>query len=301
MFKIGLVIPTIRPDDMKSFCDAWQDQFEKYNVLLIVVHDGESPRVEVSNRTMHQELEIDEILGEDDIDLISNFNSSVRNLGFMVAKQMGCDVIVTLDDDVRPKGDTIGDHLKALEMKVPVSWMSTTIIKDNSDYMRGFPYQVREEAPVMLSHGVWDTVPDRDALSQLVSGARKPVEFYRGVVPKGALFPFCGMNVAFKIEALPYVYYAGVGQFPGAERFDDIWGGIEMKKDFDKLGWGVVTGMAEVHHERASDPFKNLSREYIGVKENEDFWRGESKHPFFKEFLGKRKRWSKFFKFIKYK
>lgn len=301
--KIAVVVPTIRPEKIKDFMVAWHDQFEEYNVNLIIVNDGERPTVDVYNlfrevcnySTRIWDLDIGKILDRKYRAMISNFNSSVRNLGFIVAKKLNADVIVTLDDDTLPSGDTIGDHLKALEMSVPVSWISTTLVNDRqSDYMRGFPYEIRSERPVMLSHGVWTGVPDRDAPTQLLVGANKPVEFYKGPIPENIYFPFCGMNVAFKIEALPYVYYAPVGQFKGAERFDDIWGGIPMKKDFDYMKWAIVSGYATVRHERASDPYKNLEREVIGIRENETFWKGESEHPFFKEYDEKRNLWKEF-------
>jgi reversibly glycosylated polypeptide/UDP-arabinopyranose mutase len=295
--KIVVVIPTIRPESLSDFFDGWYEQFSRYNVGIITVYDGEKPKAEHTPCVLFgdpQMYSLKEIMGKE-VDLISNYNASVRNLGFVLAKQLGYDIVITLDDDTRPDGDTIGDHLKALAQDVPVSWINTAIVNNKyTDYMRGFPYEIRQERPVMLSHGVWKGVPDRDAPTQLIAGAHTPVDFYKGPIPKGVLFPFCGMNVAFRISALPYIYYAPVGQFKGAERFDDIWGGIPMKKDFDTNGWAIVSGFASVKHERASDPFKNLEREVIGIKENEDFWKGESKHVFFKEFEKKRDRWQKF-------
>lgn len=300
--KIAVVVPTIRPEKIKDFMIEWHDQFQKYNVNLIVVNDGERPTVNVYNlfrdgcsySTRIYGLDIGKILDRKYRAVISNFNSSVRNLGFIVAKNLKADVIVTLDDDTLPCGDTIGDHLKALDMKVPVSWISTTVIEKPSDYMRGFPYGIRDEVPVEVSHGIWIGVPDRDAPTQLVAGANAPVKYYQGAIPKEIYFPFCGMNVAFNISVLPFMYYCPVGQFKGAERFDDIWCGIKMKEDLDRNGAGVVSGYAIVRHDRASDPFKNLEREVIGIRENETFWKGESEHPFFKEYEEKRNLWKEF-------
>lgn len=310
--KIAVVIPTIRPESLDEFFAAWKDQFLKYAVDVIVVYDGDNPTLKLFRSTFcsnsgkinfdpfigidPKRYTVKEIMG-DDADLISNLNSSIRNLGFAFAKQQGYEFVVTLDDDTRPNGDTIGDHIKALHEEMPVSWISTTLVSNKvTDYMRGFPYGIRDEAEVMVSHGVWTGVPDRDAPTQLLAGAYRQVDFYKGPIPKGILFPFCGMNVAFKIQALPYIYYAPVGQFKGAERFDDIWGGIAMKKALDQKGYAVVTGFASVRHERASDPYKNLEREVVGIKENENYWQDKSTHPFFKDFAKKQKRWEKFIK-----
>lgn len=291
---IFVVVPTIREDKLQNFLKKWIPLFKKHCVRLIVVKDGEIPEyIEIPS---DEERKVPEVMG-DDYKLVSNFNASIRNAGFYLIAKEHClnddDIIITLDDDTEPIGDPIQDHVDALNQKKPISWLSTTIVHDTRDYMRGFPYAVREEAEVVLSHGVWHGVPDRDALSQLVSGERRPVEFYKGPIPKGVFFPFCGMNVAFKAKALPYVYYAPVGDFQGCERFDDIWGGIEFKKDFDAKNWAIVTGYAQVKHDRASDPFKNLSHEYIGLKYNEELWQGATPDAWFKEFAKKKKQWKK--------
>lgn len=287
-------MPTIRPETIPQFVEAWQEQIKKYDLELVLVHDGDDPMVYYRGKGYG----LDEIMGKEK-DLISPKSAAIKNLGLAFLKSrektLQSEVVIILDDDVFPKGDTIGDHLRALEMKVPVSWMSTTIVKDTRDYMRGFPYAVREEATVMMSHGVWYGIPDRDAPSQLVSGAERPVEFFVGAVPKGVYFPLCGMNIAFKWKAAPYVYFAPVSRFQGAERFDDIWMGINLKRAFDENGWAVVTGYAESVHKRASDVWKSLEREVIGLKLNETYWMGDEEHKFFKDYELKRERWIKLF------
>ena len=244
--------------------------------------DADSPTVEFSGKKWQAK----EIKGHD---LVANHCAGVRNLGFLFVAQKlpSVKTIITLDDDMSPDGDTIFEHIKALNSQMPTSWFSTMI----GDYPRGFPYKVRKESPVMLSHGVWMKNPDWDAPTQLLNDNKSFTNYYKGAVPKGSYFPFCGMNVAFKREALPYVYYAPVGDFRGAERFDDIFGGIPMKEDFDRLGWAIATGCASCIHERASNVFVNLEKEAVGIRYNEDYWKGTADHPWFKAFKEKRKKW----------
>lgn len=278
MSKIAIVVPTIRPDtSLVTFMEAWQHLFDKHNVELVVVDDtGDKPIIFHNHRRM-------EML---DNELISNKCAGVRQLGFLYIAQYLPDVeyIITLDDDETPIGDPIQDHIDQLNRKVPISWISTA-----SDYMRGFPYGVREEAQVMMSHGVWEGVYDWDAPSQLLKKDVK-IEFYKGVIPRGIFFPICGMNLAFRREALPYVYFAPVGQYKGAERFDDIWMGLEVIKDFDKLGWGVVSGYAKCNHDRASNVFTSLEKEATGIRKNEEYWQGIY-DEWYNDFINKRKQW----------
>jgi reversibly glycosylated polypeptide/UDP-arabinopyranose mutase len=283
---IAIVIPSIRKESLIKFTGAWIELVIKHNIEVVVITDGKKPKV--FNGDIG--LSIKEVMGEDS-DLIYNFNDGVRNLGFAyIAKYMPhIDTIISLDDDVEPIGDPIQDHLNALNMKVPISWMSTA-----SKYTRGMPYNRRLEAEVVLSHGVWKGVADWDAPTQLIKG-NESVEFYKGVIPKGCLFPMCAMNFAFKRKLLPYIYQAPM--FDGINRFADIWGGIEAKKDIDRKGWAVVTGYATVKHEKASNVFDNLVNEAKGLAMNETLWYNkiETKYDkYFNLFRKKRKQWQRF-------
>jgi reversibly glycosylated polypeptide/UDP-arabinopyranose mutase len=283
--QIGVVIPTIREEQYKTFLEAWKLLFKIHEVCLVTVHDGDNPILTHAG----QNYSVKEIMGED-ADLIYNKNDGVRNLGFaFISKHLpNIDTIITLDDDTLPLHDTIQDHLDTLNKKVPISWFSTA-----SEYMRGFPYGVREEAEVVLSHGLWQGVKDWDAPTQLTLGNRD-VTFYQGPIPKGIYYPMCGMNIAFKRKMLPYMYYAPMGYKVGMDRFADIWLGIESKRIIDKNGWAVYSGGAFVEHNRASNVWANLKKEVQGLALNETFWQGDESDPYFKEYKEKRERWEKF-------
>lgn len=280
---IAVVIPTIRmKESMPAFMEAWQSLFDKHNVELIVIDDtGDEPQIVWNGVKADYKVSTE---------LISNKCAGVRQLGFLFISKYLDDVeyIITLDDDETPIGDPIQDHINALNSRVPISWMSTA-----SDYMRGYPYVVRKEAPVMISHGVWEGSYDWDAPSQLLKGDKK-VGFYRGPIPKGIYTPICGMNLAFRREALPYIYFAPVGQFKGAERWDDIFMGVMVVKKFAELNWAIVSGYAKVLHQRASNPFTSLAKEAVGIRHGEEFWKDPENYkgdPWFDEFREKTLRW----------
>ncbi len=282
---IAVVVPTNRPDKIKTFLKNWKEQFEMYEVGLFIVHDGDEPRVEHKG----EKFTAKDILGKD-ADLIYNKTDGVRNLGFALAYKLGYEIIISLDDDTAPYGDTIGDHLKALNNRYPISWMNTV----DEVYMRGFPYGIREEAECVLSHGTWHGVADFDASTQLLYGTPEVTNRIMPV-PKGILFPMCIMNVAFKRELMPFMYQAPMGWRVGLDRFADIWSGVTVKKAIDKMGKCAVTGYANVCHIRASDPFVNLTKEANGVKLNEGFWKGEETN-YSKLYAKQLKRWQKFLK-----
>lgn len=284
--NVAIVVPTIesRRDIYEKFIGAWLPLFEKHKVAFVKVLDGDKPWVHY----LEWEFSAESVMG-DYASCLSNHNGGIRNLGFAyVAKELpDIDVIISLDDDVVPIGDPIQDHLDALSMKVPVSWMSTA-----SEYMRGFPYGIREESEAVLSHGVWRGVADWDAPTQLVKGSHRPVDFYKGPIPKGIYYPMCSMNLAFKRKLLPYIYHAPWAL--GVKRFDDIYAGITSKRAIDENGWAVVSGYAEVVHERASNVFKNLENEARGIGLNETFWKGDEDDDYFTIYREKLNIWQKF-------
>lgn len=281
--KIAVIVPTMesRVAIFSKFMDYWQPLFDKHKVELVIVRDGDRPTV--NDKT------VQEVMGCFK-DVIFNKSDVVRNLGFAYAKKyLDPDIYITLDDDVLPLDgrDAIQEHLDALNMKISIHWMNT------ADYpMRGLPYNTRDEAQVMVSHGVWRNVPDLDAPNQLVNPNVKP-EFYRGAVPKGVLFPMCIMNVAFRKEMLPFMYQVPMNTH-GMDRFGDIWAGICAKRFADELGWGVVTGYSTIWHDRASNVFKNLQKEAKGLELNEGFWKGIEMDEYFKLMNEARMRWIEF-------
>lgn len=282
--KIAVVVPTIRAECYERFHSAWESLFKKHAVSLVAVRDGPHPSL-----FYHKEAYgVADVMGESkDCDLIFNQNDGVRNLGFAFCARFlpQADVIITLDDDVLPSGDPIEEHLKALSSRVPVSWFSTA-----HPYMRGFPYGIRQEAEVVLSHGVWDGVKDYDAPTQLVLGNQDAL-FYRGVIPKGVYYPMCIMNVAIKRKLLPFFYQAPMGPRVGLDRFADIWCGVCSKRAIDDNGWAVVSGYSTVLHERASNVFTNLQKEAKGLQFNETFWQSDPRDPYFAMYLEKRNQW----------
>lgn len=287
MSRIAVVTPTVkgREEQIAKFEKAWAPLFERHGVTFIKVLDGEKPTVEGKDWN--------EVMGKY-VDCLSNFNGGIRNLGFAyIAKYLpNIEYIITLDDDTTPVGDTIADHIQALNSRVPITWFSTA-----SEYMRGFPYGVRQEAEVVLSHGVWENVADWDAPTQLVLGAERPVTFPKAPIPKGIYYPMCGMNIAFKRKMLPHMYQAPFSvneDGTGIGRVDDILCGIYSKKEIDKEGWAVVTGYARVWHERASNVYKNLKLEAASIELFEQVAKGDESHPYMEIYKPKLKRWQNF-------
>ncbi|KAJ8465181.1 hypothetical protein OPV22_027733 [Ensete ventricosum] len=55
---------------------------------------------------------------------------------------------------------------------------------------------VHEGSPTVVSHGLWLNIPDYDAPTQLVKPCERNTRYVDAIltIPKGTLFPLCGMN-----------------------------------------------------------------------------------------------------------
>lgn len=282
--KVFIVIPTIRNLD---FLKAWGNAFSNCN--LIVVEDRTEKLVKTSglktasiSHFNHKDIEKD--LGKDSW-IISRKNAGIRSYGFLKAYQMGADVIITLDDDCYPEEENfVEKHLDNLSFKASEGWFP--IYPDpNWMYTRGFPYSNRDKFPVMISHGLWSGALDLDARTE--KGLKKPLNKkpyppIRIIIPFGYFYPMSSMNLAFKCEVTPLMFFPMMGKAPdgkgwGYDRFDDIWAGIFSKKIMDELKMAVVSGSPFTEHKKASKNQDNLKKEFLGTKVNEILWKQVAK------------------------
>lgn len=269
--KVAIVIPTIRYSNICTFLKAWECEFA--NQIVIVIEDNPERTFELSLPQIwhYSWKEIDDELGADSW-IIPRRTDCVRSFGFFKAYQQGVDLIVSLDDDCLPsEPGFIAKHCEMLDSE-PASdaWVSTV----DGAAPRGFPYfATRRALPCVLNHGLWQKVPDYDAITQLQTARRtlsiSPVE---RAIPRGAYFPMCGMNIAFKTQLTPAMYFLLMGRDWPYDRFGDIWCGVFVKRICDHLGYGVTSGQPFVRHERASDVWENLRKEASAYEANETLW-----------------------------
>jgi reversibly glycosylated polypeptide/UDP-arabinopyranose mutase len=103
---------------------------------------------------------------------------------------------------------------------------------DGADFVRGYPFSLREGAPTAVSHGLWLNIPDYDAPTQLVKPRERNGRYVDAVmtIPKGTLFPMCGMNLAFDRDLIgPAMYFGLMGDGQPIGRYDDMWAGWCVK------------------------------------------------------------------------
>ena len=287
---IAVVIASNREQCMKQWLAEWEPDLR--DARVIVVED--SPQAGFDLGAGYRDLEhlawedIDADLGDRSW-IIPRRTSAVKSYGFWKAFTEGADAIWTLDDDCYPEEDLRGRYLTEIgdrlsEDRAQDSWWNTlgnSGIGAETMYPRGFPYGIREQRrPVMIHHGLWSGVPDLDGITALEHpDYRLPEPLLYGVktVPPG-MFPMCGMNLAFRREMTPAMYFMLMGhdlegQPWGFDRFDDIWAGLFAKRVCDHLGYAVTSGSPSIRHTKESDPQERVRKEASGIRAHEKFWR----------------------------
>ena len=271
----ALVVPTIREECILRFIKEWEPH--KHWDVVIVIEDNPQRTFQLNNGSIEHHCweHIDATLGDKSW-IISRRDSGIKCYGIYEAWQMGATHIFLLDDDCYPCTDQTGK----------------TFIKKHKDTLysfsrwtesipgwrtRGIPYRDKGELEnVVLNHGIWGVNPDLDACQTLAGPEWKGMQTIRckhRLIPNGQYFPMCGMNVCFKGDIAPIMYFPLMGEGYPYRRFDDIWCGIIMKKICDHLGYHVSSGEPHILHYKASDPFVNLVREAPGIAASEWFWK----------------------------
>ena len=292
--SVVVVVPTIREIHIKRFLDAWipiwSSQLE-YDFQIVIVEDHESQEFDLRlhDAEIHhyswKDIKFD--LGSLEW-IIPRRSDTVRSYGYYKAYQLRPDFIVTLDDDCLPYygQDVVLGHIRNLtSVHNEPAWYNTLEGKKP----RGLPYFSRERQnrtrPV-LSHGLWDNSLDFDAPTRLVEGNDCACSIQHiannVIVPKGFYYPMSGMNLGWRTEITPIMYFLlqgsivlDCGQLMDLpfDRMGDIWCGIIAKKILDYLGQSVYTGRPYIHHNCASNVFVNLQREAKGLEVNECLWK----------------------------
>jgi len=272
----ALVIPSIRENSLIQFLKKWGE----LPLEIFVVEDNPTKQFGSIGLEHHYSwAEINDILGDDSW-IISRRDSAIRSFGFLMAYRAGAEYIYTLDDDCAPTYQNgmitfVDDHQDALNNNT--RWTESY----QGQRTRGIPYKNKGSTNVVLNMGLWYGHPDLDAVQTLSGGEERweHKDLPTRIMPVGQYFPLCGMNMCFRRDVTPLMYFPLMGEGYEFRRFDDIWCGIIMKKVCDHLGSLVSCGTPYIIHEKASNPFVNLVKEAPGIAANETFWETIDKIP----------------------
>jgi reversibly glycosylated polypeptide/UDP-arabinopyranose mutase len=273
--RFAVVIPNHLPN--LDFLRSWETEFLRNDVQIIVMHDRDTmPTVPWNDGriTIYTHNDVKEELG-DGAWIIPRQTSACRSFGYWKAWQTGAEYVLTLDNDCYSEQPNerywLDGHAHNLERSATLGWINTI---GNDVMARGFPYEIRGMSPTVLSHGLWSRVPDLDAATWLHNRhLRLPPTKNVVTLPQGSFFPMCGMNLAWRRELTPAMYFGLFGPEYGFDQFDDIWAGVLVKRVCDHLGFAVASGAPSVEHRKQSNVYANMVKQAPGMAMNERFWR----------------------------
>eukprot|EP00249_Psilotum_nudum_P025212 c29473_g1_i1 orf=195-1253(+) len=278
--EVDIVISAIRTD--LSFLEAWRPIFQRYH--LIIVQDVElnsDPQVPLGfDYDLYAHQDRVRILGPELASSLRFTGHACRCFGFLVSKKK---YIFSIDDDCVPAKDSDGNLVNVLEqhitnLKQPATpfYFNTLYdpFREGADFVRGYPFSLREGVPTAISHGLWLNVSDYDSPTRILKPGDRNNNFVDAVltVPRASLFPMSGINIAFDKEIIGKAMFFGLVKLTGGNPFfsrydnlDDIWAGLCCKIICDHLGYGVKTGLPYVWRKDTGSPMLSLQRENKGV------------------------------------
>ncbi|MBI3665326.1 MAG: hypothetical protein HY236_03740, partial [Acidobacteria bacterium] len=214
-----------------------------------------------------------------------------RNVGFLMALERGCDILLSIDDDNYSTDDDFydGHSVTGRTVEGPVvssssGWFNICSLMENDAgltvFPRGFPMGKRAQpaeissqtrrALIAVNAGLWLEDPDLDAVTRLYREV-KTTAVTGGPVILGpaAHSPINTQNTAVWREAVSAYYYVVMGQDLGGlkiDRYGDIWSGFFIKKCADHLGHFCRIGTPVARHVRnRHDLFLDLKQELYGM------------------------------------
>ena len=305
--RTAIVVTTIfEPAFLQGYLDSLRANDRVSDTTLFVIPDRKTPRSVGEAAAAAQQRGFDvrcsdlasqeAFLGKLGLpaDFIPWNSDNRRNVGFLMALESGCEVLISIDDDnfCRPDSDFVGEHHA---VGCPVSddvvnsadgWFNvcSLLAADVAVeiYPRGFPYFARKgcrsvgiAAPggartVAVNAGLWLDDPDVDAISRLALAPRTTALARRSVVlGAGVWTPINTQNTALTRAAAGAYYYVRMGyplQGLRIDRYGDILSGYFVQKCAHHLGQAVRVGTPVADHVRTPhNLLKDLYHELAGI------------------------------------
>jgi len=85
--------------------------------------------------------------------------------------------------------DALQQHIKNLLTPSTPFFFNTLYdpYREGADFVRGYPFSLREGVPTAISHGLWLNIPDYDAPTQLVKPLERNTRYWFGISRNVAL------------------------------------------------------------------------------------------------------------------
>lgn len=274
---LDIVIGAVQPD-LSSFLNEWRPLISQYHLIIVKDPDlkDELNIPEGFDLNVYTKTNIDLVAGPTAASLFTGY--SCRYFGYLVSRKK---YIISIDDDCFPSKDIKGNLIDAISQHItnlatPATPFFFNTLYDpyrkGADFVRGYPFSLRNGVASVLSCGLWLNLADLDAPTQALKPQQRNSTYVDTVltVPLGSLLSVSGINIAFNREVVgptlfPAMKLATEGKLRW-ETMEDIWSGMCAKVICDHLGVGVKTGLPYVWRKERGNAIESLRKEWEGVK-----------------------------------
>ncbi|KAL4609753.1 hypothetical protein ACB092_08G004200 [Castanea dentata] len=275
--EVDIVIGALH-SDLTTFMNEWRPVFSQFHLIIVKDPDlsGEIQIPEGFNVDVYTRSDIDRVVGSSTSILFSGY--SCRYFGYLMSRKK---YVISIDDDCIPAKDNEGSlvdivaqHITNLITPATPFFFNTLYdpYRKGADFVRGYPFSLREGVTCALSCGLWLNLADYDAPTQALKPELRNSRYVDAVltVPVRAMLPLSGINIAFDRELvgpalIPALKLAGEGKFRW-ETMEDIWSGMCVKVISDHMGLGVKSGLPYVWRNERGNAIESLKKEWEGVK-----------------------------------
>jgi len=302
--KSALVLTTINiPNILLDYANNFEKYGHKNDVDFILIGDLNTPSGaikiidEISKRgfkTIYFDIEKQKkwLKRFRKLDKIIPYNSdNRRNIGYLLAKERGNEIIISIDDDNYPQKNEdyllghsiVGQKKELVEFSSCNDWYNICRhLKTKPKriiYPRGFPYSKRWKDNQMLNKGfgkivvnagLWLQNPDVDAITNLNESIETiKADKQQYLLSSGTFSPINTQNTAFHVDILSCYWSVRMGKVIRGnkiDRYGDIWSGFFAQKVINHMGDRVSFGLPIVVHRRNKHNFiKDLQQELPGI------------------------------------
>ena len=254
---------------------------------LIVIGDLKTPKDYKLQRGTYIGPEEQEKYDKNLSDAIGWNSIQRRNIGFLIAHDMGAEIVATVDDDNSPLAGW-GENL-IVGKDVEVNYYQTDLpvfdpigaTNHGALWHRGYPLQLlpkrnyqkksKKTVHVDFQADFWNGDPDIDAICRMEHAPECDFDSTCFPMASNKISPFNSQNTFLKAAVLKDYF-----MIPHIGRMDDIWGSYYAQAKKHK----VVYAKASVYQTRINhDLTVDMRREYIGYENNLNLIEDLAKDP----------------------
>ena len=303
-----IVFTTIyHPDVLNDLYKNIQQHNHLESVKIWIIGDKKTPpscgqlAQSISNKgleTVYVDIDHQDKWGKRCLDFYKRIpynNETRRNIGYLMALEDNCELLISIDDDNFPTDDDfVGCHLQQTGRLIQEDLITETsgfhniceylqISPQRQVFPRGYPFNLRgtqnqskrKEAAVNsrigVTAGLWLSDPDIDATTWL-NGKVTATEYLgknTQVLGQDTWTPVNTQNTSVVRELIPAYLCIPMGwNVPGGkiQRYGDIWGGYFLQALMRGTGYHIAFGRPMVDHRRnPHDYVDDLRSEYWGM------------------------------------